>query len=254
MIYYATSTQNFLILILMLNPMAKTILPPLPLKKQKETPVIPDESNSNKTFYNCDISSLAHAIELTGKQYLSVHRKMLSMKSEHFDMSNVYVVSFQQNDYDKNNYLYSFFIHKLNLTFNMDTLKKFFYLTIKTPEELVEFLNKHTLETYTNFLKEKGIGESFFPNEESFEEMKKQTILFLENTKQTDNYNASLHILYKTIIANLEPIRFHTNNFQEDLVLLKKKSTEKIHNTYSNRFFHLAVYGEDSELFTNPKR
>lgn len=223
------------------------------LNKKKEERMSEMELSENKVIYPCYLEFLANSIEMNGRNYLSTHRKMLSMKNEDFDMTSIYIVSYKFEEHDEDNYLYTFFLDKLELTFDMDKYRKFFYMKLKKLEEVKSFLQDNTLESFTQKLTEEGIGHKFFLSEIEFELMRTEAFKYIKTYTALDNFNIATYILYMTISSLLEPVRFHTGEFAEKVPLLKKKSTEKIHNTFSNRLFHLAVYGEDSELFSEKK-
>lgn len=211
-----------------------------------------DVSEVNRNVYTIDVSSVALTLALKGKTYLSTHRKMENMKYSIYDMSNSYFLAYTREEKDKHNYLYTFYLYNLPSTFSMDKFRKFFYQKLKTEEEINAFLEK-PFEEVVNEWKKDGIGDSFFTNEKNYNKFKEEY-----HTLRNDNrfkhmkeaYPLSWLILFSAIWTNLSQYPFKDGVYEKQEILLKKKSEDKIISTYSNKLFHLAMYGEDMDVFS----
>lgn len=211
-----------------------------------------DVSEVNNSAYIIDIQAVALTLSLKGKTYLSCHRKMKSMKNADYDMKNSYFLAYTREDKDKNNYLYTFYLYCLPSTFSMDKYRKYFYTTLKTFEEIQEFL-KLPLSEVNETMRKLGIWEEIFHTERDYEKFKEELNKLMEDPKFKNNkdpYFLSALILFATIETNLSQYPFKDNVYEKKEVLLKKKSEDKIISTYSNKLFHLAMYGEDMTTFS----
>ena len=191
--------------------------------------------------YNCDILELSKALEYNSETLLSINRKMTSLKNEEFDMSKIYVCTFHKEDFDKLNYIYTFFLYEYPTNFDMDKYKKFFYMNLKKKEDIIELLKLSFVE-YNQKLNKSWVWVSYFENEDKYKEFVVYMNSFME--KENDTYNIGVEALRKTVLLWLVKIKLYTGKMEEKMKILKKKSSDKIDKTLWNRFFHLTLYGE----------
>lgn len=191
--------------------------------------------------YNCDILELSKALENNDETLLSINRKMTSLKNEEFDMSKIYVCTFHKEDFDKLNYIYTFFLYEYPTNFDMDKYKKFFYLNLKKKTDIEDLL-KLSFTDFTDKLNKVGVGISYFENEDQYNEFVTHMNEYMKTND--DTYEIGLEALRKTILIWLVKIKLHTGQMEEKMKILKKKSSDKIDKTLWNRFFHLTLYGE----------
>lgn len=209
----------------------------------------PSELNANE--YILDVAAVSNTLALKWKTYLSTHRKMESMKEARYDMSNAYFLAYTREDKDKNNYLYTFYLYNLPITFSMDKYRKYFYMKLKSKKEIVHFFEK-PLSEINKIMHNEKIGMTIFQTEADYAKFQSTFNEIISQWKFShieDAYFISWLVLYCTIWVNLSQFPFNDGCYEKKEVLLKKKSEDKIISTYSNKLFHLAMYGEDMEAF-----